>query len=378
MSPNKLTIDIQTKFFEDSTKIFVMFPGQGYKFHADFETQSAVFFDMPGFSLPKGKKQNDIDFVKHVTMSERIKEWYLEGAKADDLPERNISGIKDYRATKRKIQLAGKIRNFFYEIKKGDIIVAPSKSYDEAVLFGIVEDDGYSLDVLSDEYKNDTIPARKVKWVKKVPRHTVPTWLQRKFSTPTTIQQIENNHYSHVLDIMFDRYFYKEHFVSKFNSTSDDFSAVDSFNFNLFILFITALHGNHNTSNALDLNDKTILSIVSEVTHSSDAPDQRIEIQSPGRIILYGQNLIPLALAIFFALAPEWGFAEDGVLDDIEIINSLDNSTIAKTCNADIKQEVLEDLKMMGYQKWKELCIIKNSVTNSTGLNSKIEISEGS
>ncbi|PQZ26176.1 hypothetical protein CQZ93_19610 [Ochrobactrum vermis] len=334
--------------------------------------QSAIFLDLPAFPIEALKDQHEL--VRGIVLSERIKHWYRSG-KENAEPTRVLKEVKGYRTTARRKQFAGVLRGFL-ELPVGSIVIVPPSDHQRDVLFGEIIDD--ELDwVETPVYGDSKIPARKVKWLSRKPRNSIPTWLERKIPSPNPLRQIEKSFFPAIFDMMYERYFYNDEFVCKFSTTSKEFSALDNYLFQQVVLYITALHEAKNDENIKDISSKPISEVVSEIDFSDDIPDQRIAINSPGHIVIYAKNIIPLLTAVMIAMASVNAQAGSKLPpDEIVITNSVDQSSLSKQCIAEVAEEATYEIDAMGYQRWQELCKIEQAQRKRTGLSSGVVVTE--
>lgn len=374
-------IDIKTRFIPNGQRVYIIFPGEGYRFYSDMKSKSAIFLDIPGFQLPEiadKETANYADFIQRLTMSERIKAWHLHGKEPDKQPERILEKVTNYKKTQKKVQLSGLIRNFYYGLRKGDIIIVPSKKDEDDVLFGEVTDDIFSSYIEVARYSEEKIPIRKVRWIKSVKRAEIPIWLERKIPSPSPVRQIEQSYFNNIFDIMYQRYHFNENFVCKYAVTSNEFSSLDDYLFQEIMLYITALYARSHDKTLANIENKTISDLVREIQRSEIIPDLRININSPGYIVSYAKTLTPIIAAVLIALSAGEALTDAGeiIAPQIQIINSADDSQAAQECQADVQREVLEDLKAMGYERWQEICKSAQLIRGHTGLTSGMVVNK--
>lgn len=369
-----LTVDIKARFLRDDQRCYILFPGTGYRYYAEMAAGSEIYLDVPGFPHdPKEDLSGAKDLAKRIAVSDRIKDWHDDGQPADKLPARSVKELKNFRTTTGRDQFAGLLRNFFSTIKRGDIVIVPSKNQEDDVLFGEVMDDGLSCSVEVARYPKEPIPARKIRWTRRVPRSDIPGWLERKIGSPNPLRQIENKYFYDIFDIMFERYYYQGQFFCKFNVASKDFSTLDNFLFQQIVLYVASLHEAKAEGNIKDIARKSIAVVASQIDFSEDIPDQRISINSPGHIVVYAKNIIPLIAGVMMALSAAAG-GEDIRGADIEILNSLDDGQVSRECISDIQSEVSEDIDVMGYARWQELCTIEMQARKRTKIRSGMKV----
>lgn len=368
-----IAVDIRTRFLRDDQRCYIVFPGDGYRYYSKMKRDSVVFLDIPGFPFdPKEDLRQAKDLAERVVVADRISQWHRDGSPVDKKPPRRVADLRNYKITKSRQQFAGIVRSFFHQIKAGDIIIVPPQGYDDDVLFGEVTAADSTL-VAVPQYQDELIPARKVRWLAKVPRGEIPSWLERKIPSPNPVRQIEKEYFTDIFDIMYERYYYDGNFVCKFNVRSTEFSSLDNFLFQQIVLYAAALHENNQEDNIKDIATTAISIVVSQLNFSEDIPDQRISINSPGHIVVYSKNIIPLVAGVFMALSVLSSSATDIHKIPIVIENSADSGQISSECVSDIQQEVMEDMVAMGYQRWQELCTIEAQARKRTQISSGVE-----
>ncbi len=155
---------------------------------------------------------------------------------------------------------------------------------------------------------------------------------------------------------MYERYHFANQFVCKFFIGSEKFSSLDDFLFQQVILYVAALHENTMDENIQRISERSLASVAGSISTDSDIPLQRISIASPGHIVLYAKNVIPIIAGAVMVLATSAGpsLADGG--NGFKVINSIDNSEVSKACQIDIHAEISDDIIAMGYKRWQELC----------------------
>jgi len=350
------TVDIKTRFIRDDGKVFFVFPGNGYRHYAWMKEHSAVYLDLPGFPIPDDQNIAALDdLVERIAVSDDIVEWHRKGMPADAIPDRDPATIGARRRSKRRAFLGGVLHGFFAGIKKGDVVIVPPKDFNDDVLFGEFIDEGDVCTSIPAPFQTgEKIPARRVRWLARQKRMAVPGWLERKLPSPNPVRQLERPLHKYVYDILYERYYFDGQFVCKFAIDSTDFSTLDNFLVQQIFLYASALFENNQEENITDISEKSLLAVVSEIEFSEDIPDQRIVIQSPGNIVLYSKNIIPLVAGVLMALSA--ACAGGDAPTKVKIVNSADGSQISLSCVLDIEHEVEADMELMGTKRWVEWC----------------------
>lgn len=368
-----ISVDIRTRFIAQDQRCYILFPGMGYRFYGAMEKEAAIWLDLPGFELGQKEDITEVkDLLERVSVSSKIADWHRGGRPSQAPPPRSVKELGRIRRTTQQQQYAGLVRGFFSQIRPGDVVIVPASSYEEDVLFGEVLPG--RVDITYPAYGDDKIPALKVRWVARMRRDAIPSWLERKIPSPNPLRQIEKSYFDSIFDIMYERYFYDGKFVCKFDIKSQEFSALDNFLFQQVVLYTAALHEAREEDNIDEVGKQPIWSVVAGIEFSDDIPDQRISINSPGHIVVYSKNIIPIVAAVMIALSASGATAADLQTAGIVIENSADKSQASRECVADVNAEVIDDLTAMGYNRWKELCQIAEQQRKRTELSSGMSV----
>jgi hypothetical protein len=75
-----IVIDAFMRVIPDSTRCYIIFPGNGYRNYFDFRDNEVVYLDFPGLPLRAIDLEKGIgDWEARITVSDRIREWYNKG-----------------------------------------------------------------------------------------------------------------------------------------------------------------------------------------------------------------------------------------------------------------------------------------------------------
>lgn len=160
-----VVIDPEIRILPDDHRIFILHPGDGKRFYADFFETNSVFLDIPGITLPAVINIDEEDFRNRLRMAKRISLWH-RGSKKDDEPSRDAATYQVKNPAVQAPRFVHEIHDLYAEARPGDLIVIPGKGYNSTVYIGEFEgefDPNYQ--VVSRRYPDEKIPARKVKWL---------------------------------------------------------------------------------------------------------------------------------------------------------------------------------------------------------------------
>lgn len=185
--------------------------------------------------------------------------------------------------------IATKIYNFIHEIKKGDVIVMPSAGR-KTVAFGIVDDDevyldnsffiAESLEAMEEEMD---IPdkRRKVKWLKNIESKFLQSKLILNLFSPHGLSGIADLDIIKLIDVNINDFFLKE----EDGYLSFQVNSEKQINLNALSNLMTVL----TEISSLYLNEEQQLSI-------------QINLNSPGKIVVYGTKVTLVGALVILAL----------------------------------------------------------------------------
>lgn len=371
LTTRRIKFDPSMRFIPDNTKCFILFPGRSYVFYDDIRNSNRIFMDFPGFPLSGIENSNFIiDWEARVAVSDRIRRWYSEGENPTVLPPKTVSELGEFRSTRRRKLFSGLMDVFFNGISKGDVILVPPPDQNGEVLFGeILDDPGEIVEHHHPRYAKEIVPARRVRWINTTRRAAVPRWLDAKFPSPNPLRQIKQSHYPHVFDLAYERYHYKDHYVCKFYVTSNNFTAFNNLELQQFFLLPTAL-----AAAETNLRSDSIYELIKRNIANSDPLDQRIEINSPGHIVLISKTAAPFCAAMILMLACDNGAAQSKPLK-VAVQNSQTSPQArrAARCITDMENEIEKDLELMNQKQWKEACELGIGSNKNNGLKTGVK-----
>lgn len=161
-----IVIDPEIRILPDEHKIFVLHPGDGKRFYADFIESGSVFLDIPGIILPTEIDIDNEDFRNTLRLAKRISIWHRSGRKKEDNPSREPSDYRVKNPSVKAPRFVHEVNDLYSEAKSGDLIIVPGKGYNSTVYIGEL-DGPFDPDHLvnSRRYPGEKIPARKVRWL---------------------------------------------------------------------------------------------------------------------------------------------------------------------------------------------------------------------
>ncbi len=200
---------------------------------------------------------------------------------------RNIKNLvtETYKEEKRPGLIANQILQFTYKIKKGDIVVVPSKG-SHYVSFGVVEETPLMSINPNRDDGCDFYRRKKINWIEQIKRYDLEPTLFKMFFSHNTVNDISN--YGNLIESTLNNYFIKddeEHII--FNiKRNEDIGAIDLFQLGFYLLKLTEEFYKANDLD-FDINDF----------------DVKVNLNSKGKLKFikkYGKGAFILALITIF------------------------------------------------------------------------------
>lgn len=366
-----IEIDIRTRVIRSDEKFHILFPGEAHSLYRAMAEREAVFLDLPGFELAGARSFAGLDRIKErIGYSDAVKAWLREGGDLSSVPDPSLDAYSILRGSQRKLLLAGAIQRLYYDLKPGDIVVVPGPGYHTDVMIGEIV--GSSATMLVPEiYGQVLVPARRVRWLARKQKRLLSSDLIARLGTPNFLVQLDKSLRSEILDIAFENYVIDGTYVSKFSTSEHSFNTLDEFQIQAFINFVAgalvAADGNDTKANSLTLDEAVEL-----LTARPDlAPSLAITINSPGWLTVFDENVRPIALGVFLAIALS---AEGAAADPakIKVVNSL--APASDACAVEVDAAVKDAFTLMNYDAWKKACYRAQQAKSRTGLDASARL----
>lgn len=367
----QVVLDLNFRVLSSEQQIFIAFPGKGYGLYSRFYTMNRIFPQLPGLDLfPKRPFEEQPELLARIARARKLRNWH-RGKRQGDLPSRRLSdyGRIDQGLYGHKGVLAG----FFDRAMKGDLVVVPPPDLVGSVLIGELQDDPQNFQNIEipELFGTDEVPSRKVKWLATVPKADLSLGMLRRFPRPNAFTLLDREFYQEIFSLAYGSYSLDDSFTSRFDVTEADFNTIDDYRIQQIFNSVAALSQQIETNQtALKTLDKSAGwdAVIDLLSDPSYIPDLSVNINSPGSLTLSCRRIVPLVAAALIALAAvgaqaTWDAAQAGT---IKIENS--SAPANDQCSADVAAETLEQLKMMGLERWKSLCKKVEETKKGTGL----------
>lgn len=367
----QIVLDLGFKVVDNTQQVFIAFPGRSYRDHRFFSENSIVFADFP-LLRPSDNVNKQPDLLQQIVRGSHLDHYYRSAKRADP-PSRKLSDYNDYKWGRGRYHSKGIISGLFNRAQAGDLVMVPSAQVDENVLVGeFIDPAGTYIEFTHPElYGDDFVPARRVRWLGKEKRGKLPIAIQKKLPRPNAFHLLEESLRVYIYPIAYGSYIRGGDISSKFEVSGADFSTTnDYFLQQIFnsIAFLTAyLENNPGSSLPAEIGNN-LDSLVELLADDAVVPLLSVNVNSPGFMVILSKVTVPLVASAFLALTTfpaedTWASLNN---DTLKIVNSV--SPTSDPCSPPVADQVRDQLRLMGFERWREMCRKAQLIRNNTGI----------
>ena len=383
-------IDIKTRAFRDSETIYRLFPGKGYRYFNVMRDNSAVFLDMPGIPFPEeGGYPKTTDTLQEMAKADERapKVWnslrrkdYVEAIYElrKDLSEIDDSSPSRYSWSKRASMYHGWMNLLYSNMRIGDVVMIPSSQINRNVLehrippsllIGTIKSSARRLTSHSDERINAaSFLSRPVSWIVEMEERDVANFISPSIRTSNVVVGLNARFLHQVISSAYLNVNIGNEYLSRFTTKSAEFMAYRNYHFSAFAMAVSAAYQAAVEGNRIR-SDRSIYELAASVNPDvAVIPIQDVLIRSPGHTTLRHATNVTLIVSALFALAgqaTEEYRPED--LRNLLVVNS--EPTREDICDP-IKSHIDDAIRLLGYERWQQLCRAKVLASENDGLSS--------
>ncbi len=365
-----IKVDIHTKRISSTTRIYVVRPGPKYRYFDQFIDNSFVGPDLPGLDLPEFNALDDIpDLTERLARSIDIKKHALSGEdgswKLGELDEyTEVTGKKAFGQYMRLV------RGYFGQIKSGDLVIVPPANFRSYAQIGEVvsaANDPVSLTV--PRYPEYPLSGRRVKWLASLQRSKLPANTLDALQKPSALLLLELGAYPNIFRRAYGSYVTDNEFGTRLEVSAPHFRTIDDFRLQAFIGFVTA-----NTSR-VSANNGQMLGIQAGAFSGEGVPPELFtNVNSPGGLSLKSVVITPIVIAVMMTLATDVGAEAQTLAAKGSLVIENSHAPDGDACTAEVNQQVITQLQLLGYDNWVEACQIARAAAESTGVSTSVQI----
>lgn len=370
-----IVVDPEIRILPDSHKIFVLHPGSGKRFYADFRGTESVFLDIPGITFSESPHQDTPELRNLLRMSRRIASWRNGGSK-DEGPSRDPSTYTVANPSPNPPKLVHAIFDLYHEAKPGDLVLVPGKGYNSTVYIGeFVGEFDPEFKVESIRYLGEKIPARRVRWLAAdMAKGQFNRRLIRLMQNRQAIIQVHGDaEHREIYNVAYGDYIWKESSGSLIRVTEDEIDlndlnkAVDLTNY-FAAQYLALSKGELAAFLNLGFHDA-----IEKYYDKNYFGGVSVEIHSPG---WFGRRMKDARLAGYvsamLALSASGITAQEAV--DAQVRNSANAE--ASICDIDLEKDIRQTMEMYAnIHLWEDVICPKRELTKLTvGLKTDVTI----
>ncbi|WP_448115901.1 hypothetical protein [Mesorhizobium amorphae] len=365
-----ITIDISTKFIEEYTRIYVVRPGAHYRLFTQFIDEGFVGPELPSLELPTFEKLSDVkDLTERVMRSVAIRRWHTSGQREAMLPARELQSYQPKAADRATSQFLRVTKAYFSELKKGDLVIVPPINFRGMAEIGeILEGPSAVKEIVVQRYPGEPLSGRTVKWMGSIPKADLPAQALDALQKPTSIFLLARNSWPQIFRRAYGSYSTAAEFSSIFEITSENFRTTDDFYIQAFFNFVVA-----NTQAVSEgRKDMQGFKEAAFADIKAIAPDLFTNVNSPGGISLKSSMITPIVIAAMLAIAIVLGPEAVAAAESGQIVFGNSMAPAGDPCVAQVSEQVVTQLRLLGFDKWAEACHFAREAAERTGVNSNV------
>jgi hypothetical protein len=368
-----INVDIHTKLVSEGTRIFVARPGPNYKFFETFVDRNFVGPDLPGLELDDFADLSEVeDLSERVKRSVAIRRYALRGDRQMDAPSLDLRDYVDVPTSRSISQFMRIVRAYFKEMKAGDIVIVPPGNFRGLAHIGELKGaPNQTKRVRPAIYPEAPLTGRHIDWLGTMEKAKLPAQTLDALQKPSPLFLLAKDAWPAIFRRAYGSYALPGEYGARFEITAEKFQTTDDFNIQAFFNFVSA-----NTERVVaDAARAKVLSLrEGAFAAGRSAPDLYTNVNSPGGLSLKSPLVTPIIIAVMFTLAVAVGVeahaaAEAGTL---RFGNSL--SPAGDACVAEVSDQVITQLKLLGYDKWAEACEVARSAAEKTGISTTVDV----
>ncbi|WP_373413724.1 hypothetical protein [Ensifer aridi] len=303
-----------------------------------------------------------------ILRAREIRNWHFAGRPEDRLPELDLSRYDNGRDDPGVGQIHRVVNFYFREAKKGDLIAVPPRNFAGKVHIGEFADDPSQIfEQEVERYPGDPIPARNIRWLGAIEKVDLPVRVIEAFRKPTPLLLVGMSDRDSFYSAAYRNYYREGHYSATFDVTSAEFDTTSGSVIPAFFNFVAAntQEVDRQSGRAWSFGEGAFRSV------GDYAPHLAIDIQSPGILSIASQYITPLVASALLALALTIGpaAADESFLAALQIGNSA--APADDPCVVPVREQVITQMRLMGYDKWAPACELLREAAEKTGLQSE-------
>lgn len=375
-------VDLRAPTIPPQTRIWRLFPGEGYQFLPTFHDQRIGFLDFPGLDIPSGDLNQARDLIPRIARSQAIRDILrtarLQGAtlNANALPAGiDLVQFEHARVTQYRQRLRSGLINFYQEAKDGDYVILPSPVYMSEVWVGRFPNSRVVPGYYDRRYGRIPIPSRPIAWLATFSEPMISGPLSRSLRHQHPFTLLERSFYVEVLSLVHGSFVYGDRHVATVYNDLNDFLDADA----ALLGAISRLSSAATRSIDLEHDHLKISELIDILIRNPPIEytcNQATDIHSAGFTRYVSAVIVPLVIAAVVSAAIEFGSGTKADLENqlpqLQVINTADDAD--PLCTARVSEATKRVLHVMGTETTWALCEAARAGQRRTGMRSSAPV----
>lgn len=369
-------VDLRTKIIGTDTNVYLARAGKnGHLFQQVLATQ-AIGPDLPNLDLDlTNGLEGDVNLEAKVKRARALSSWLR--APSTSRGEEPSSNLNDYiDATRRPghAQIEGIVKNYFQDLKGGDVLVIPNPSYfDEAIIAEVLPLDKFTKKIPGiKRFEGYEFDGRRFGHFTKVKMSALPRSVIELAKAPTGFAQIVNQAVKHrIFELGYTDYVLDDEFASRIFTTKGDFTPFDGNVLNALVTMVATnverLQNGEANPHLVGLVQAAFLDV------DDDDLQVKININSPGHIAIFDRSIVPLVTAVVLGVLVASGFDTSAIAQQLTV--EVTNSKIEKAldlCSHEVQRLTESMLQFLPEADFQQTCELLRRTHETTGATSGV------
>jgi hypothetical protein len=368
-----MKIDLGAVSIPMDQRVWRLFPGSGYQFLKEFQSQEVGFLDAPGFLMPPdGIKLSDAkDLIPRVALSHAIrdKKW---GSGADaNVSDLTLEKFQKARKSQGRTALANGLTSFLEVAKAGDIVMLPEPVRMSRVWVGRFVSNRTKSGYFPRWYDDVKIPARSIEWIASVEENKISTKLAQSLRHQHPFSLIEISLKVEAFSLAYGSFVYGDRHVATIYNDGADFLDSDA----AFLSTVSRLASaaSEAVENKTNITTSKLLDLLLANPNIVYTCTQEADIHSAGFLRYISGTPVSLVIAALVAtlLVLSACSSKEEVASKLAAIEYVNSSTSNDPqCTARVSAASKQVLDVLGIERTWQLCEAARAASERARLRS--------
>jgi hypothetical protein len=367
-----MQIDLSAVSIPIDQRVWRLFPGSGYQFLKEFQSQEVGFLDAPGFLMPSETKLSEAeDLIARVALSNAIRDRKWQKGADAEISDLKLGDFTKSRRSQARTALANGLTSFLEEAKVGDIVVLPEPVRMSKIWIGRFTSNRTKSAYFPRWYDDVKIPARSIEWLNSIPENKVSTQLSQVLRHQHPFSLLERSLRIEAFALAYGSFVYGDRHVATIYNDGADFLDADA----AFLSTVSRLASaaSEAVENETDLTGSKLLDLLLANPNILYTCTQEADIHSAGFLRYISGTTVSLVIAALVAtlLALAACTSKEEVAAKVAAIEYVNSSTSNDPqCTARVSAAAKQVLDVLGIDRTWQLCEAARAASDRAHLRS--------